>query len=557
MAAPWKDSAVLLHGKNLWFSPFFSTMDLSKTRNPCECCQGKIKFIRKINGNYMHNMVIPSWFLDYFGGKIPGTLKLEAHNGITYDVGVTKNMNRTILKSGWAAFLDANQIEENYSLMFRYLGNARFEVTIFDSNGKEKALCCAEMKAASDAQTPNNRYADNSTSSHDGTTQSSSAEGSDPDGCPKEASYRYFKSANTPALSYTSDPFSEDNPSADESLELDDLQMLPKECVLSGRCVLTVAQKANIRALVAEVQPRIQVLVVLIKKTNVEPFTVLVIRKDYALACFPRESQTITLQIPKKSKGWQCNLCIRRDGGCNLRLGNFVRDNNVREGDVCIFQPMTKVKAKRFTVMVHLLHKASIGCSPGERIDIASNHKRTSTMMASTARVKQDPATDGEEIPSAGYEDHGPSDNSEEASEPPFILPDGTRLTQAQETKVLEKVGAMQSELPIYVAVMNKTSVHLHLVICKRYVSRYLTKRYATGHHGKRSVISLVLQREGKSRTWDTELRHTSDRTMICKGWVSFVRANDLRENDICLFKLMENEEPQKMMVYIIRREKC
>ena len=43
-------------------------------------------------------------------------------------------MNRTILKSAWPAFVHANQIEENYSMMFRYLGNVRFEVTIFDSN---------------------------------------------------------------------------------------------------------------------------------------------------------------------------------------------------------------------------------------------------------------------------------------------------------------------------------------------------------------------------------------------------------------------------------------
>ncbi|CAM0885266.1 unnamed protein product [Alopecurus aequalis] len=517
--------------------------------NPCNCCQGKIKFIRKINGNYMHSMVVPAWFLNYFGGKIPGTIKLEATNGITYDVGVTKNMNRTILNSGWAAFIDSNQIEENYSLMFRYLGNARFEVTIFDSNGKEKTLCCAETKAASDVQTPNSLYADNSSSSHDGTTQSSSSKGSDSDGCPRESSYRYCKSANTPALSYTSEEFS------DKSFELDDMQMLPKDCILSGRSALTLAQKEQIHELRAEIQPKIPVLVVLIKKTNVEPCTIVVIRKDYALACFPRESQTITLQVPSKSKCWQCNLRIRRDGGCNLRLGNFVRDNSVREGDVCIFQPMTKVMARRFTVMVHLLHKAGIGRSPGERIDIASNHKRTSATMPSTPHVKEDP--DGQKISSSGYEDHGSSDNSEGASVPPFILPDGTHLTHVQEKKVLETVAAMESELPIYVTVLNRTSLYQHLVIGMRYVSRYLIKNYATGDHGKRSVISLVLQRKGKSRTWDTELRRGSDRIRISKGWSSFVRVNGLREDDICLFKLMENEEPLKMMVHIIRREKC
>jgi hypothetical protein len=89
---------------------------------------------------------MPEWFVNYFGGKIPGTVTLEAPNGNTYDVRVTKNMNRTILKSGWVAFLDANQIEENYSLMFRYLGNAHFEVTVFDSRVRRKPCAMLEWK---------------------------------------------------------------------------------------------------------------------------------------------------------------------------------------------------------------------------------------------------------------------------------------------------------------------------------------------------------------------------------------------------------------------------
>jgi hypothetical protein len=44
---------------------------------------------------------------------------------------------------------------------------------------------------------------------------------------------------------------------------------------------------------------------------------------------------------------------------------------------------------------------------------------------------------------------------------------------------------------------------------------------------------------------------------MTSKGWASFARMNSLREDDLCLFKVMENEEPLKMMVYIIRRENC
>uniref|UniRef100_A0ACD5WHB2 Uncharacterized protein n=1 Tax=Avena sativa TaxID=4498 RepID=A0ACD5WHB2_AVESA len=489
--------------------------DVSKMSNPCECCKRKLRFIRQINGNVMHSMVIPEWFVNYFGGKILGTVKLEAPNGNTYDVRVTENMNRTILKSGWAAFVDANQIEENYSLMFRYLGNAHFEVTIFDSNGKEKALSCARMETASDVKTPNSRHVDNSSTSLDGTTRSSSAERSDSDGCPNQGSCRYCESAKMAASSYNSEEFSEDNPS-----EEDDLQMLPKDFVLSGRCVLTIAQKEKMHALAAEIQPKTEVLVVQMKKTNVEPYADLVIRKSYALVYFPRESQAVTLQA----------------------------------------------KARRFTVMVHLLPRA-----PGGRtgtVTTVPNHGRTSAKIDLTASVKEEEATDDEEISSPGPEDYGSSDNPEGSFEPPFMLSDRVSLTQAQEMKVREKVEAIKikSVLPIYVAVINGSNVGsnvrrrhsgMSFYFGTRYVSRYLEKKYVTGHHGKRNVISLVLQREGKNRTWSTEVRRRSDCTMISKGWASFSRDNNLRKDDLCLFKLMENEEPLKMMVYIIRREKC
>lgn len=184
---------------------------------------------------------------------------------------------------------------------------------------------------------------------------------------------------------------------------------------------------------------------------------------------------------------------------------------------------------------------------------------RTGAKTSLTARVKEEPATDGEDMSSLGHKEDG--DNSEGAPETPFILPDRASITPAQEQKVWKKVEAIESTVPVYVAILNKCNVSrkygITITMGKQYVSRYLEKQYFTGHRGKKNVISLVLQREGKSRTWDTELRRGTDRMRICKGWVAFVRGNRLRVGDLCLFKLMESEEPLKMMVYIIRREKC
>ncbi|XP_047053454.1 B3 domain-containing protein Os03g0619600-like [Lolium rigidum] len=405
-----------------------------------------------------------------------------------------------------------------------------------------RQLCCAGMKTASDVKTPNSHYVGNSSSSRHGTTQLSSGEGSDSDGCPKEISCHYCESAKKAALSYTSDEF-------------------------SGRCYLTEEQEVKI-PLVSRMRPEIPVLVVVMKKTNVKPYGNLVIRKDYALQYLPCEDTNIILQVPMKKTTWKCKLQVRSSGVSdagrrNLYLGKFVRDNHVREGDIWLFQPMENVKNGRFMMRVHLLHKASIDHFPDRRTGIGSNYGRTS---ANVTGVNEQPPTDGEEISSSDHEEHGTSESSEVASDPPFILPGRIRLTPAQEKKVLEKVEEIERELPIYVAIMNKINVCRRntspiLNFGVRYATTYLEKKHATGHHGKEGVISLVLQRDRKRGTWATEMRWSTHRTgpqlRVVKGWPSFSRANHLREGDLCLFKLMNNEELLKMVVYIIRREKC
>ncbi|XP_048566058.1 B3 domain-containing protein LOC_Os12g40080-like isoform X2 [Triticum urartu] len=391
----------------------------------------------------------------------------------------------------------------------------------------------------------------------DGTTQSPAGEGPDSDGCLKEGSSHNYKSASTPAVSYTSKEFSEENPPADEAMELDDLQTLSKDYVLSGKCDLTVAQGAKINALIDKIRPEIPVLVIQMKKSSANRAT-LIIQKDYALKYFPCEDTTIILQLPRKNKNWKCKFHIRAPSMCNagrrtLYLGKFVHDTHVREGDICLFQPMTNVMHRRFIVTVHLLHKESIAHSPGGRTDIGSNHGSTSAKMGG---VKEEPPADDEE-----YE---VSENSEEASENLFMFADRVCITPAQELKLLEKVEEIKFKPPFYVAIMSRSTVCQHgpmLCFGWQYAARYLVQKFAAAcHRGEDGPISLVLQREGKSRSWPTKLQYrrrtldTTNRMTVLKGWPSFARDNHLRERDLCLFKLMDNEEQLTMMVYIVRR---
>ena len=61
-------------------------------------------------------------------------------------------------------------------------------------------------------------------------------------------------------------------PSANYSLESDDLQALPKaEYVLSYRSILSEAQKERVIAFIQEIRPKVTVYVAVMQKRNVQP----------------------------------------------------------------------------------------------------------------------------------------------------------------------------------------------------------------------------------------------------------------------------------------------
>ncbi|KAF7043808.1 hypothetical protein CFC21_053119 [Triticum aestivum] len=521
-------------------------------RNSCECCKrywthlhGKVKrFITRMDRHSRHSMVIPERFVNYFAWKLSGTIKLEAPNGNVYDVGITERRNKTVLRSGWEAFVDANHIVESDSLMFRYRGNCRFKVVVFDSSGCEKVFSCAGILTNISDQEPSTNSTDISTSFSDGNTHSSARRQSDD--CQSGSSGHRRKRAKKDAISSPSEDSSgEDSPYEHESSESDGQTLPTPLYVLSGKCYLTEEDDANIVELVQEIQPEMPLLVAMMRKPSVKPYPDLVIPKDYTLAHFPRKNQTIKLQLPEQSKKWYCEFRVKSDGGhCSLYDCGFVRENNLLEGDLCVFQPMTSRKGRTFKVIVRLLRKATIDHPSSENI---SKRGLPSTKNAPTLCIKEEP-NDDEETFSSGHHEHRISEKyPDHDGTEPYMMAMGAELTEVQDKVVLEKVGAIASDLPIYVAVMTKTSVRVSLTFGTEYTARYLR----TGGR------NLVLQLEGKSQRWHGKMRDKKGALRISGGWTSFASENGLRERDICLFELMKNkgELKQKMMVYILSRE--
>ncbi|XP_044980414.1 B3 domain-containing protein Os03g0620400-like isoform X2 [Hordeum vulgare subsp. vulgare] len=526
-------------------------------KDSCQECKrywnhlhGKVtRFVRRMSKSSRHCMVIPERFANHFVGKMSRTVKLEGPNGIVYDVGVTEHRNRKVLQSGWEVFLDANEIIEKDSLMFRYRGSSCFKVAVFDSSGCEKTVPCFGIGGTISDQEPITNSTEMPSSSSDRNTHSSMDRRSD--GCQSESSEHCRELSRTDATSSPSEDLS-DSPNEHESSGSDD-HTLPKmistarvkeeqysdasgrsyECqsgsssysgstrntavmstpsaesgppkdkyVLPSRSNLADAQKEKIDRLLQDIQSRTLAFVAIMRKSNVRPlYPSLTITKECAAAHFPHESASVILQRPGESKKWYPRFCKGNGGSIHKIRGewsDFVCDNHVEEADICIF--VSTKGGGRFTFTVHLIHSES--------------------------KAHACPFV------------------------PPYILPKTRFLSPLQKIIVEDKAQAIQLEAHFYVAIMNKINVgvkgHYNLEFGAKYAAVYLPKKEQT----------ILLQRTGKE--WQTQMRiRRGRRRFLEKGWCEFATDNRLQVGDLCLFELKRNRRKLTMIVHIISRDQC
>jgi hypothetical protein len=124
---------------------------------------------------YYSLQTIPEKFAERFKGKICRTIKLETRNGSSCDVAVKTGADKIILQSGWEEFVNSHEIGKGDFLVFRYSGDSRFEVGIFDPSGCEKASSCVSMNNPRPTETVKTYHEHDSRQSLDKTMETSSS----------------------------------------------------------------------------------------------------------------------------------------------------------------------------------------------------------------------------------------------------------------------------------------------------------------------------------------------------------------------------------------------
>ena len=168
---------------------------------------------------------------------------------------------------------------------------------------------------------------------------------------------------------------------------------------------------------------------------------------------------------------------------------DFVRDNHVQEGDICLLLPAKT--GRKFTLTVYLLRATETHSSGGSGTGLqrfGPCHGKSIKELASPVHIKEE-STDGIKdetqqhlcflnhpflmveklfagehvsLESSMKEISDGSLNSNDSGgpcDPPYIVPGKSCLSRSQKKIVEAKVRSIQSEVPIYIVIMKSSSV--------------------------------------------------------------------------------------------------
>ncbi|XP_059435271.1 B3 domain-containing transcription factor VRN1-like [Corylus avellana] len=80
---------------------------------------------------------IPVKFVMEFGDELSDVATLTAPNGHLWQVGLEKDNREIWFDDGWQEFMEYHSIDYGYFLVFRYEGNSKFHVLVFDNTATE------------------------------------------------------------------------------------------------------------------------------------------------------------------------------------------------------------------------------------------------------------------------------------------------------------------------------------------------------------------------------------------------------------------------------------
>ncbi|VAI69826.1 unnamed protein product [Triticum turgidum subsp. durum] len=266
-------------------------------------------FLMLMMGDFQYEMVIPEGILQRFKGEFPREIKLETQNRRSYKIGVTENKldicynQKLVFSVGWGKFVETFGLQAGDTIVLIYNGNSQFSVIIFDKHGCEKAISVIV----------------------------------DPVPPPVQERRPYGGSLSSEHGQGVRDvPVSSNIVKRKAKLSSSQKEQLRDGYITAHKTKLTLAQKDVVKQKVQSLESKISIFVAVMYKCNVESPFFLTFPNYYAQKYLGEEAR---MHLELLGVKWQVRFPNNR-GDKKLKHGwkQFVQGNNLKMGDICLFE---------------------------------------------------------------------------------------------------------------------------------------------------------------------------------------------------------------------------
>ncbi|CAL9227830.1 unnamed protein product [Arabidopsis halleri] len=281
-----------------------------------------LHFTQLLLPGFHNRLVIPQKFSTHCKRKLPQIVTLKSPSGATYSVRVEEDDEKTLAFGfGWDKFVKDHLLEENDLLVFKFHGLSEFEVLVFDG----QTLCekptsyfvrkCGHAEKTKVSQTG---YEQEEHINSDIDTASAQLPVISPTSTVRVSERKY------PLSSFKKMRGEISNDNLDQKT---DAEMISAG---SNKKALSLAKRA--------ISP--DGFLVFMRRSHVLSKCFLTIPYKWCVKNMLMARQEVVMQVDQRKWGMKFNFFgARGSGGISTGWKKFVQDNNLREGDVCVFEP--------------------------------------------------------------------------------------------------------------------------------------------------------------------------------------------------------------------------
>ncbi|KAK8653762.1 hypothetical protein V6N13_127746 [Hibiscus sabdariffa] len=499
---------------------------------------------------------IPRRFVRKYGNQLPSIVKLEVPSGAVWQVELTKSDETVRLQKGWREFAEHYSLEFGSFVVFRYEGNGRFHVLIFDRSASEIEYACTRTEHDGHDVSASGKRKENSNLSNP---------------VPRKKLRTDSKSENV------SSHISLDDPNSGK-IKLGNLKKNENSCNSKGQVYgvgggITVRQRAKTvsscsqKLTPTEKAQAIQiasafkstdnpVFMVFMRPSSVQYRYRLHIPSDFARKFLTEHNGNLTISN-STGKIWPvkyyCNPENKNpDAQFHSGWRTFVEDNHLDVGDICVFE-LIKNPEILMKVEIHpVVKNASKTCRPQAHKTVGRG-VRTRSLASETKPDCQQGwcSSSSVEFKYAKLENHkkskGKHDNEGESGALGCPKPDIMGKMEpptSTEKQACIRASAFKPGNPSFNVVMRPSYVLTD-------VSLNIPYQFAKRYFKKSGEITL---RVSDGRTWIMNYkRNVTKAKFLRNNWRAFVLDNNLKVGDTCVFELLnENENLLEVTIFSV-----